>query len=380
MQPLASGRFVRPEFTAAVATNSLGLRDDEIVREKPPNEIRILLLGDSVVAGFEVEREETLEAQLQTRLNRVQNGFSYQVINCGFRGYGTDQELLFLQTKGLALKPDMVILAFVPANDPENNVTIHTANRIFGKPYFTYAADSTLLLQGVPVPQYPVEQQIYSPIIRENANTGVKSYPTKPHFLKKFVSENLYLYGFVVRRLKSGSPALVSFLQRSGILKRTIPDAYVDFYRSAMPESWRKRWQLTQDLLLKINRLCVKENIPFVVWMFPLKEQVYERDRRIFLQGFGLDATQYDFDLPERILQEFCASNGIFFFSPLAQFRKMAFSGERFHYISDDHFNAAGHALMAEELFRFLSEKALLATQLFPSDQKIQSNRAKSEK
>lgn len=362
MQPKASGEFIRPEFRAAVQTNSLGLRDDEMPLQKPEGEIRILLLGDSVVAGFEVARPATLEARLESLLNAQHDGRRYQVINAGFRGYGTDQELLFLQTRGFALQPDVVVLAFVPANDLENNVTAHTAGRVFGKPYFVYAADSSLVLRGVPVPEYAPAQQVSSPVLPQSPEPDRHHNPGLPAGIKKFFSKNFYTYAFMAKRLKRLPPWLVTPLHRMGILQRTVPGEYVNFYHKPVPETWRKRWRLTLDLLLEIKRRCDERAVPLLVWMFPLKEQVYDRDRQIFLAGYGLNANAYDFSLPEKILQDFCAVNDIAFISPLQDFRKAASRGERLHFITDNHFNSAGHALMAKLLLPQVRRLVQIAT------------------
>src|SRR5258708_1813078 len=59
MEPHSEGEYVGPrpfpvEFHARVRINSIGLRGPEIA-EVPPGGFRVLVLGDSVVAAFEVE-------------------------------------------------------------------------------------------------------------------------------------------------------------------------------------------------------------------------------------------------------------------------------------------------------------------------------------
>lgn len=362
MKPLSQGQFTRPEFSTHVQTNSLGFRDDEISKPKPKNEFRILLLGDSVVAGFEVEREETLEWQLESLLNALGKDLQYQVINSGCRGYGTDQELLFLESSGFNLEPDLVILAFVPANDLENNVTVHTNGRLYSKPYFTYAIDSTLVLKGVPVPRvHQKNRQIFSPIVGTAKQALSETDAQKnSRSIKKILSENLYIYSFLASRLKSAPPEIVAALKKFGIIEQTVPEEWVEFYRNPLSKNWKARWQITLDLLKAIDRKCKNQKIPFMVWMFPLKEQVSERDEKIFLQGYGLKKNLFDFELPVKILAAFCKEHDITFYSPLSRFRVLARNGKRFHFISDNHFNAEGHKVIAAELFRFLKALDLI--------------------
>src|SRR5262245_17000272 len=69
LEPNARGRYTGPrpypiEFDSTIETNSQGLRGPE-VGPREPGELRILLLGDSFAAGFEVEQRETFAALLE---------------------------------------------------------------------------------------------------------------------------------------------------------------------------------------------------------------------------------------------------------------------------------------------------------------------------
>lgn len=93
-----------------IHTNAQGLRADrEITREKPPGVHRVLCLGDSFTFGPFVDNHETYSAQLQGLLNAARAD-SVQVINAGFSGWTLPDQLDYLQEKGLALKPDLVLL------------------------------------------------------------------------------------------------------------------------------------------------------------------------------------------------------------------------------------------------------------------------------
>lgn len=156
LEPNARGRYTGPrpfpiEFDSAIETNSLGLRGPEI-GAREPGELRVLLLGDSFVAGFEVEQPETFAALLETRLAR-RLGAPVRVINAAVRGYGTDQSYLWFRERGRALGADVVAAVF-SANDFDDNVTLHRARRPFGKPAFGLRPNGALELVGTPVPRY----------------------------------------------------------------------------------------------------------------------------------------------------------------------------------------------------------------------------------
>jgi hypothetical protein len=157
MEPDVSGEYIGPrpfpvEFRAQVRINSMGLRGPEPT-DIEPGEFRVLLLGDSLVAGFEVDESSTFASLLQERLT-AEMGATVQVINAGVRGYGTDQTYLFYRERGRKLRPDVVVFN-TANNDLEDNTTLHRARRPFGKPAFSLTPDGSLQLVGSPVPEYP---------------------------------------------------------------------------------------------------------------------------------------------------------------------------------------------------------------------------------
>ncbi len=98
--------------------NSVGLRGPEIARDKPVGESRILWLGDSVVFGIGVNYEHTLPAIVERMANDNSSGVRTRVVNMGVPSYNTEQELIQLETVGLSLQPDAVMLLFA-VNDIE---------------------------------------------------------------------------------------------------------------------------------------------------------------------------------------------------------------------------------------------------------------------
>lgn len=81
-----------------------------------PGEYRILVLGDSATYGVGVELPEAWPLQLQAALPGA------TVINHGVPGYTTFQAMGWLEREGLALEPDLVILAS-SHNDYQDAVT-----------------------------------------------------------------------------------------------------------------------------------------------------------------------------------------------------------------------------------------------------------------
>jgi hypothetical protein len=93
-------------------TNELGFRDRPI-GPKRPGEYRIVVLGDS----FTVSAGVAFEDIYTTRLERL---LGARVVNLAVGGYNIVQYALTLQEVGLALEPDLVIVALFPDNDFSN--------------------------------------------------------------------------------------------------------------------------------------------------------------------------------------------------------------------------------------------------------------------
>lgn len=122
LRPGAEGWY-RQEGEAYIHINRDGLRDREHLKTKPPNVIRIAVLGDSYAEALQVPMEQTFWAVMEQRLEgcKAFAGRRVEVINFGVSGYGTAQELISLRQKVWAYQPDVVLLAVTTGNDISDN-------------------------------------------------------------------------------------------------------------------------------------------------------------------------------------------------------------------------------------------------------------------
>ncbi len=97
-----------------VKTNSDGLRNTkELVKDDKT--IRILCIGDSFTFGPYMTNEDTWPGWLGNNLGqRLHPETEVEVLNAGISGYTISDELAYLKEKGLALKPDLIVLMFYP--------------------------------------------------------------------------------------------------------------------------------------------------------------------------------------------------------------------------------------------------------------------------
>ena len=101
-----------------VRINSDGFRDDPFSQNPRDNEFRIIIMGDSVTAGWGVEMADAFPQILEKIVNNVGQDRVFTVLNMGVYGYSTKQELRLLETRGLKYKPDLIIVVY-HLNDPD---------------------------------------------------------------------------------------------------------------------------------------------------------------------------------------------------------------------------------------------------------------------
>lgn len=128
-----------------VEINSIGLRDREL-GPKAPKEYRILVMGDSMPFGIGVTYEDSFPYQIELQLNNKHPGRNFRTINMGVGSYNTEQELIQLETLGLSLNPDAVMLLFI-----DNDIWPKKGAREKGKKWYdalksSYAVTSMAVL------------------------------------------------------------------------------------------------------------------------------------------------------------------------------------------------------------------------------------------
>ena len=101
--------------------NACGCRGRDYSIPRPENTVRILVLGDSHTLGVGVHEEDTFAYQLESLLNeraeKSGSGKTYEVINCGVSGYGTQEERMFYYIMASKYEPDIVLLMMTPDDD-----------------------------------------------------------------------------------------------------------------------------------------------------------------------------------------------------------------------------------------------------------------------
>jgi len=304
-------------FRIKVATNSKGLRDEEYDYAKPADVKRILLLGDSFVIGTEVDRDRVIDVVLEQLL--ASQG-KYQVINAGTRGYGTDQEYLFLINEGYKYSPDIVIYTYY-RNDLADNVTIHNIKGKFGKPYFVLDSADTPILKGVPVPKkFVPDDQWYM------SDPDIETYYNRHLTQPKWMDTHLPLTSEILKMFMLYRWFETRFGRTRYI--RTITD---------LPSELREReWRITTALIRAMKDFSTSLGAEFLIY-----EARSPRDT--------LKAPTKLKDIAQSLDTDYLLS-----FAHSEEYRINPWD---FHVKKDNHWNERGHALAAQDLYEFITQR-----------------------
>ena len=119
-----------PFYSFRFTTNNNRLRSlKKISFEKPSNTFRVLMLGDSRVAGALVNDEESFPYYLENLLNEKTKSSRFEILNAGNGGWGLGEIYTFLKNEGYKYSPDLIILL-----SPKGN--INSINPVTGKNIF----------------------------------------------------------------------------------------------------------------------------------------------------------------------------------------------------------------------------------------------------
>ena len=141
------------EFRHWVRLNSHGFRDSERSNENQAETFRVLLLGDSFLAGMQVRFEDSLPALLAGFVGPEDGSNSrIEILNLGTDGYGTAQQLLLLRELGGRYAPDLIIAQALVNDIADNSIDAGGANHYLatrcGRPYFSLQSGLPIAIDG----------------------------------------------------------------------------------------------------------------------------------------------------------------------------------------------------------------------------------------
>ncbi|MEZ4635895.1 MAG: SGNH/GDSL hydrolase family protein [Caldilineaceae bacterium] len=371
LQPNAQGRYFAPmyEYDVDVRINSLGLRADEAIGyAKPEDVFRVMVLGDSFIEALQVKLEESLPQRLG-QLYTAQTGRPVEVLNAGVSGWGTDQQLLWLQNEGVKYSPDLIILAVYPRNDFMNNSeALEGANQgAIQKPFFEMDSD------GLRLNYYPFDPANVPAIAQAEATQA--SETTEPGSLTAlgaWLHDHSALYRYADPRIRIVAPRVAASLARTGLITPgqetkiaaqaadAVPVAY-GVYQRTPDETWQAAEAVTASLFAAVQRTATEMGANAAALLIAAPEQVYDEEWQKLLNQYpAMQRWDTDSAAPQQRAATALTAAGLPVLDLLPLFREQAKGATPLHYLNDGHWTPQGHDLAGQATFNFLADAALL--------------------
>lgn len=299
-----------PEFDFKIQTNQMGLREAELTPPAP-----IAAIGDSFTFGFGVDQYESWPEQLEHLSQR-------QVANLGWAGWNSHVYPAAIRRYAIPLDAEIWIWMFY-INDLAESHSAFEFHASGAENYLEWAPEARFNLTEI---RFPYNLRLLQAF-------AVLSNP-----------ELRYLPG-------SGDGEF------EGLELSMRYSAYPWEMTDPTDPAVTTGWNLTEEALREAQTMASEHDASLVVVFAPSREHVYWHYLESAMPGFNI----HQLDDVESRLSMFCDANQIRYLNLLPAFRAQAEEGRMLYFPSDGHWNAAGHASAAEEIYRFLVEEKLIS-------------------
>jgi hypothetical protein len=352
LRPGVTGWY-RYEGEAYVRINSDGLRDREHNKIKPPNTLRVAVLGDSYAEALQVPFESSFCAVLERKLRECQAsaGRDVEVINFGVSGYGTAQELITLREHVWQYSPDIVLLAITTNNDISDNVG--ELKRVDQIPFFVWR-------EGMLVED---QSFLQSKAFRARQSfIGTMGRWFRDH-LRVVQGIDLAIHNYKLSRLvrkatPRAQPSAPNQPQSNSSSESSPPpvtsiDIGIDnqIYLEPKDQVWNNAWRTTEALIRIMSDEVRAHSAKFLVLTLSNGIQVtpMPQTREAFLRQLGA----HDIFYPDNRIRAFCEREQIPVLTLAPSLQTYAETNRTFLHgfgdnIGNGHWNLLGHRVAAE--------------------------------
>ncbi|HVB80376.1 MAG TPA: SGNH/GDSL hydrolase family protein [Candidatus Binataceae bacterium] len=267
LRPNTAG-YYRREGASYVEINSDGFRGPEFARAKPPDTVRVAVLGDSYTEAIQVPYEDTFASVAARKLAQcpLLKGRRVEALNFGVDGYGTTQELVTLREKVWAYHPDIVVLAIFLGNDVRNNSVTLEGNQC--RPFYV-ARDGKL------VPAGPF-----------GSSNSFRLWCMARFDYRKAGMLSLLKGAWTILRAHNQEPTAALPVEAA---------INYDIYKPPADPAWRNAWQVTDELIEEIHREAAQHDAAFLAVTLDTSIQVWPdpQVRKNFMKRIGVSDLFY---------------------------------------------------------------------------------------
>lgn len=370
LMPRASFHHRSREFDYVFRTNSLGLRGPEYPFAKPPGVRRVIVVGDSFVAGYGVAEEHLLTVRLEDELNSpaaAPSGLGAkpvsrtEIVNVGRSGSSTVRELDLYEMLGRKFSPDIVILVYFYGNDlvevlqeqTRTELAVwHPPGGLLRRSAYACCPNLYLQLALVRLSQRQVrdfdakpEDEVLADIRRDavargrDADAAADAYVRLPESIRRHV----------VSGLLSEQRVIDSCVEPDRLVRALDPDD--DFFQRA--------WGRTEEHLELLRQSVARDGARLIVAGIPAPVQIDPRSLE-FHRELGYDLRDDWLTRRPRVaeaLADWAQRSTVTFYDLTDDLRG---ADEDLYFIEDVHFTPAGNSRAAKLIAQFLRNSKLV--------------------
>jgi lysophospholipase L1-like esterase len=389
MRPDTCVRLATAEYDGVLRTNAQGLVGPLVSPSKPPDEFRIVVLGDSYTVGGQVPYERTFPAILEQRL-RAAGCPRVRVINAGVGGYTTFNEAGLLREHLAELQPDLVVVAAFLGNDVSENVLAtaagyriapeHPKGMTWGQPAAALVDDSGgwFARNGrgaaatMPPPWEP-NQPLPRPVgnlVPSPSRSVTSASPFSPDAALRRVARALWdgarsqslllgkLFGVPIDPSVTTAPGETPLAVQEKMLNLTSFEWTI--LRTPPRTYWIDvAWPLFGRYLSELRDTASSADAATVLLAIPEMAQFDEQMHARAMYEFRFRDDEVDWDLPQRQLALQATQVGIPELDLLPLFRLRA-DRAQLYLRQDTHFSALGRQITADALASFIRDRGLI--------------------
>jgi hypothetical protein len=355
------GFRVRPH---ANGNNQFGFNDRDYPLLKEPGKYRALIVSDSF--NWAGGQNGNYTALLEQKLENYYGKHRVDIINAGYPGTHTVEQLAMLKKYGLQYNPDLVILGFFVGND-FRDADPHRKRIIVNDLYVDIDKNKELIIFGYPMigksrlllfiqQKYKIWQELRRAKKEGSRNQVFLKNPRNQVFLKN-PRNQVFLKNLVSEMSKN--PPDNRREKSPGILS---PEAFLQVEKSRLKFCKKddlargKRDENINYILNGISEmkaLLDAKKIKLIVAIYPDEYQVSDRLFQEIMERFDLNPENYIVNCQQQILIKHLEANGIPYIDMLPRFRKEQIN-RHLYLLREPHWNSAGNQLAADILFEYL--------------------------
>lgn len=318
--PNCEGRFIMPDdgYAFSCRYNSMGLcQKEEVVIPKPPGVYRILVMGDSFVAGL---KEDTrISFTLGKAFSGVQtaSGKRVEFVNCGQSSYSPLLHLARLKNQYMRFEPDAIILMPDLTDVFDDNFRYRQLTRF----------DKDGNLEGVSPPPLLLQRE-------------------KAFIVAGFYATNSYLVRAIVKKI------LVRFSEPEGDNYKEIRSRYLFTHcahgEDGMDEESKREVEYAVSNIRKVVDFAKANKINIAIATYPHLAQIMPI--RMKNEKGMLRCNRFF----EREIEKLCLEESVPYHSFYDEIAREVRSGRTLYFKYNIHLNEEGQKVLSDRIVRWI--------------------------